>query len=236
MDIQKLLTGDADAKAEFLGLSYDERTKTLGDYLKGIAKTRHFTPAEINGMAWPIWQVDDFEKQNPVARFVETEVRQGLCQGESNSLKVLHSFVSSLNENILDATGLRDFKAEERRSAFVQENLAACRRTLVTPILEWEGTLHLMPEPYSWHGLCLTNVDEAKLALERSDLSDGGKMIACATVFGYFHPELKTRFGKMLANWQPEVPPTPENLQKAQQILGLLEKCKPMDESVCKAS
>lgn len=223
MDIQKLLTGDADAKAEFLGLSYDERTKTLGDYLKGIAKTRHFTPAEINGMAWPIWQVDNFDKQKP--------------DGESNSMKVLRSFVSDLDKDILDdATGLRDFKAEERRSAFVQENLAACRRTLVTPILEWEGTLHLMPEPYSWHGLCLTNADEAKLALERSDLSAGAKMVACATVFGYFHPELKTRFGKMLANWQPEVPPTPENLQKAQQILGLLEKCKPMDESVCKAS
>lgn len=81
-----------------------------------------------------------------------------------------------------------------------------------------------MPDPFSWHGLCLTNVEDAKLALERSDLSEGGKMVACATVFGYFHPELKTFYGEMLANWQPEVPPTPENLQKAQQILGLLEK------------
>jgi hypothetical protein len=222
MDFQKLLAGDEDAKAEFLSMDFDERTKTFGDYIKSIVGVRHFTPAEINGMAWPIWQVDNFDKQKP-------------C-GESNSMKVLRSFVSDLDKNILDADGRPDFKAEKRRSVLSVENLAACRRTLVTPILEWEGTLHLMPEPYSWHGLCLTNVDEAKLALERSDLSDGAKMVACATVFGYFCPELKTTFGKMLANWQPDVPPTPENLQKAQEILGLLENCEPVNESVCKAS
>lgn len=112
MDFQKLLAGDEDAKAEFLSMDFDERTKTFGDYIKGIVGVRHFTPAEINGMAWPIWQVDNFDKQKP--------------DGESNSMKVLRSF----------ATGLRDFKAEERRSAFVQENLAACRRTLVPPPLE----------------------------------------------------------------------------------------------------
>jgi hypothetical protein len=87
-----------------------------------------------------------------------------------NSLGFLRSMVERCN--IPADSPLTD---EEKKNLQVRciQNLAVARRYVVTPVLALEGTLDQMPEPLSWHGLVLSDLEDAKVAIEMHEKNGG---------------------------------------------------------------
>jgi hypothetical protein len=87
-----------------------------------------------------------------------------------NSLGFLRSMVERCN--IPQDSPLSD---EEKKNLQVRliQNLAVARRYVVTPVLALEGTLDQMPEPLSWHGFVLSDIDDAKLAIHLHETKGG---------------------------------------------------------------